>query len=188
MAKVHMENVESLLERWSQGDESAKNQLVTLLYPELKRVAIRQFSKEKPDHTLQATALLNETYEKLISVEAQWQGKTHFLNLSAKIMRQILVDFARGKQREKRGGDFVRVTLVESSAQTPDEELDIIALDQALAILEQRDPAAASMIEQRAFAGMTNQQIADAQNVSIATVERKIQFAKAWLYKKMHQD
>ncbi len=182
-----MDRIETLLKQWSEGNDAAKNELVSLLYPELRKAAQYQFSKEKPDHTMQATALVNEAYEKLIKVDTDWQGKTHFLNLSAKIMRQILVDFARSKSRHKRGGDMLKVTLVESSAQTDEDDLDVMALDEALKILEKRDAVAASMIEQRAFAGMTNQQIADAQGVSIATVERKIQFAKAWLFKQLAQ-
>ncbi len=181
-----MDRIETLLKQWSEGNKAAKNELVSLLYPELRKAARYQFAKEKVDHTMQATALVNEAYEKLIRVEAKWQGKTHFLNLSAKIMRQILVDFARSKNRRKRGGDLLKVTLVESHVHTDKDNLDVIALDEALKILENRDAIAANMIEQRAFAGMTNQQIADAQDVSIATVERKIQFAKAWLYRQLN--
>ncbi|ARU57826.1 MAG: ECF-type sigma factor [Pseudomonadales bacterium] len=183
-----MDSINDLLKKWSEGDEKAKNELVSRLYPELKKAANYQFAKEKFEHTMQATALVNEAYERLVAVEANWQGKTHFLNLSAKIMRNILVDFARSKQRQKRGGDMVRVTLMESSAHTDEDELDLMALDEALVILEKRDPVCASMIEQRVFAGMTNDQIAEAQSCSVATVERKIQFAKAWLFRQLNTE
>ena len=188
MNEKPIKSVEELLSDWRQGDETAKNELIDEIYPQLKEIAIRLFRREVQGHTLQATAVANEACIKLLSKEPDWTSKTHFLAFSARLMRHILVDYARTKKAEKRGGGAFNVTLHEEIIHNDTNEennVDILALDSALEELSQIDDIATQAIEQRFFAGLTNQDIAELLSTSLATVERKIKFAKAFLYKKL---
>lgn len=185
----HQHNqIKQLLESWRAGDERAKTELLETVYPHLKEIALRLFHREAQGHTLQATAVVNEACVKLLSAEPEWQTKTHFFSFSATVMRHLLVDYARSKKRQKRGGDEVNLTLHEELAHDGihQDSIDVIALDAALNELSQIDDVAAQAIEQRFFAGLTNKDIAELLHISLATVERKIKFAKAFLYKKLY--
>ena len=183
----HANRIKTLLESWRQGDEQARSELMDAVYPHLKEIASRLFHREAQGHTLQATAVVNEACVKLLSADPEWQTKTHFFGFSATVMRHLLVDYARSKRRDKRGGGDVNLTLHEELA--PDamnqDNIDVIALDNALNELSEIDEVAAQAVEQRFFAGLTNKDIAELLNISLATVERKIKFAKAFLYKKL---
>lgn len=178
-----------LLKKWSAGDTAAKEQLMLEVYPELKKIANRLFAKEAKGHTLQATALVNEAYIKLCTAEPEWNSKTHFFGFTATLMRHLLVDHARSKKSNKRGGHMLNVTLCEGitdSTLGPNSDIDVIALNSALESLALIDAIAAQAIEQRFFAGLSNQNIADLTQTSLATIGRKIKFAKAFLYKQLN--
>jgi len=182
--------IKDLLQQWRNGNEAAKSELMNAVYPHLKEIAERLFYREAQSHTLQATAVVNEACIKLLSAEPDWQTRTHFLGFSATVMRHLLVDYARTKKRGKRGGGVVNLSLHEGLAQDDlslQDNIDVIALADALDELSQIDAVAAQAVEQRFFAGLTNQEIAEFLQVSLATIERKIKFSKAFLYKQLSE-
>ena len=175
-----------LLLAWSNGDESAFDKLVPLVHQELRALARRYMRQERPDHTLQATALVNEAYVRLIDVNRiQWQNRAHFLAVAAQTMRRILVDFARHRRRQKRGGDALRVTIDDAIEIAQDTDADLVALSDALSALATFDPRMSQVVELRFFGGLTVQETADVLDVSPETVMRDWKTAKAWLLREL---
>jgi len=175
-----------ILQAAGKGDAAAAKQLWPLVYEELRALAHARMSQQQPGQTLQTTALVNEAYLKLVgSDDPGWEGRGHFFGAAAQAMRQILVDQARRKKRAKHGGEFRRLDLedVSSSIESPTD--DILALDEALAELEQIDPRKTKMVMLRYFAGLTMEDTAKALGVSVPTVERDWRYAKVWLYDKL---
>lgn len=177
-------DVTRLLENIGAGDRHSQNELFTIVYEQLRILADRQMQQESPEHTLQPTALVHEVWLKLLGGRGRepghWNDRTHFFAAAAQAMRQILVDAARTRKRLKRGGDNAKVELREDDLLTRQDE-DLIALDEALALLREKDPAKAMLVDLRYFAGLTNAQAADHLEISTATAERYWAFARAWL-------
>jgi len=166
-----------------QGDAKASEELLLLVYEELRRLAAQKLSQEKPGQTLQATALVHEAYLRLIgSGEQRWNSRGHFFAAAAEAMRRILVDSARRKQRPKHGGDRQRVELREICAAAEDRNEEVLAVDEALEKLADESPATAELVKLRYFAGMTVQQAADALGISRATADRYWSYAKVYLH------
>ncbi|HYY96872.1 MAG TPA: sigma-70 family RNA polymerase sigma factor [Pyrinomonadaceae bacterium] len=173
-----------LLEDWSRGDRSALDRLIPLVHAELRRIARRQMSQERAGHTLQATALVNEAYVRLAGDAGQrWQNRAHFFAVCAQVMRHVLIDHARSRAREKRGGALQRVSLEGVAALAEGGEAELLALDEALARLEEFDRQKARVVELRYFAGLGIEETAEALGVSPTTVRREWRRAKAWLYR-----
>lgn len=174
------------LERWGSGDPEATEHVFTLVYAELRRIAARQLRGERSDHTLQATAIVNEAYLRLSGQEGlHWPSRAHFFAFAAHLIRRILVDHARQHNRAKRGGRLERITLTELEqlgAMAASERPDLVALDDALSALEALDARKAAVVELRFFAGLTMEEIAAQLGVSSETVGREWRRAKAWLY------
>lgn len=170
-----------LLDRWRAGETDARDRLTELVYPELRRLAQSCLAGERRDHTLDATAIVHEAYLRLVGSEVAWQDRVHFFAIAARVMRRILVDYAKAKRRLKRGGGRIRVTLDEGSLSLPAEGADVVDLDRALTQLAQTDPRKARVVELHFFAGLTQEEVADLLDVSERTVGRELRFAKAWL-------
>ena len=177
-----------LLLAWSNGDESAFDKLVPLIYQELRVLAQRYMRHERPDHTLRATALVNEAYLRLIDVNRiQWQNRAHFLAFAAQTMRRILVEFARNRHRQKRGGDAIRVTLDDAVGMPDEKPADLVALSDALTALASFDDRMSQMVELRFFGGLSVEETADVLRVSPETVMRDWKTAKVWLLRELSQ-
>ena len=175
-----------LLRAWNEGDGSALDRLIPLVYDELYRLARRYMSQERPDHTLQATSLVNEAYVRLIDVNRiEWRNRTHFLALAAQMMRRILVEFARNRHRQKRGGGAVQVSLDDVQELPDSKEHDLVALSDALSGLATFDSRMSQVVELRFFGGLTVDETADVLNVSPETVMRDWKTAKAWLLREI---
>ena len=176
------EEITRVLVAINEGDRDAANELIPLVYRELRAMAGRFLRREHPDHTLQPTELVNEAYLRLVDQKrASWQGKTHFLAASAQAMRRILVDHARSKLRKKRGQRPKRVELTESLSITTESAADVVAIDEALERLQELDPRQAQIVELRFFGGLTVSEVADAMKLSKRTVEREWAMIRAWL-------
>jgi RNA polymerase sigma-70 factor, ECF subfamily len=181
--------VSQLLINWGQGDESALEKLIPLVYDELRKMAHYQMARENPGHTLQTTALVNEVYLRLLgAVEVSWQDRAHFLALSAKLMRRVLVDHARGRGRVKRGGSVKKISLDDSFAVPIGQDANIIALDDALSSLATIDARKAKTVELRFFGGYSVVETAKILNVSVRTVMNDWKFAKIWLLRSLQKD
>jgi RNA polymerase sigma factor (TIGR02999 family) len=179
-------DVTALLLAWRGGDEEALGHIVPLVQAELRHIARRCLRNERADHTLQATALVNEAYLRLIDAQrVNWQNRTHFLAMSARLMRRVLVDHARSKGADKRGGEMVKVTLSEAADRADDIGADVVALNDALERLETLDPRKGRIVEFRFFAGLTVEETAAVLEVSPQTVARDWTFAKAWLRREL---
>jgi RNA polymerase sigma factor (TIGR02999 family) len=177
--------VTQLLVAWGAGDESALDALAPLVYDELRRLARRYMGRERAGHTLQATALVNEAYLKLIDInQVRWQNRAHFFAMSARLMRRILVDFARSKQYQKRGGGGKKVSLDEALMVVAPGQ-DLVAVDDALQALAEVDARKSQVVEMRFFAGLTVEETAEALNISSDTVTRDWKVAKAWLKREL---
>lgn len=177
-----------LLEAVSEGNRSAVDQLLPIVYHELRALAQRRLSAERSDHTLQATALVHEAYMKLIDQrEVQWQNRAHFFGVAALAMRRILVNHAKAKGRVKRGGGGARVELTEAAAITAEPDLDIVALDEAMKRLAEVDERAARVVELRFFGGMSVEETAEVLQVAPATVKRDWTIARAWLLREIQK-
>ena len=175
-----------LLLAWSNGDGSAFDKLVPLIYQELRVLAQRYMRHERPDHTLQATALVNEAYLRLIDVNRiQWQNRAHFLAVAAQTMRRILVEFARHRHRQKRGGDLQQVALDELPEVGQEKGADLVALSDALSALATIDPRMSQVVELRFFGGLSVEETAEVLNVSPETVMRDWKTAKVWLLREL---
>ena len=182
-------DIATYLEEIGQGDPGAVEKLVPLVYDELRRIAAAHLRRERPDHTLQPTALVNELYLKLLGQrEMALHDRAHFLSVAARLMRQILVDHARAHRAEKRAGRLTRVTLDDRRVPSPERDVDLLALDDALGRLAEKDPQLARLVELRFFGGLTNPETAAVLGVSRATVEREWDTAKAWLLRQMTKD
>ena len=176
-----------LLTEWSTGNPEAREQLMPLVFEDLRRMAERHFARENPGHTLQPTALVNEVYLKLIGRRTvQWQNRTQFFGFAAELMRHILVDHARARQTGKRGGDVVKIALADVDLPT-EEDLDLIALDQALAHLATLAPRQARIVELKFFGGLTVEEIAELIEVSPRTVKRDWRLARIWLFQRLQE-
>ncbi len=180
-------DVTLILSRIEQGEPQAAEQLLPLVYEELRKLAAAKMAQEKPDQTLQATALVHEAYIRLVDVDKaqHWDSRRHFFAAAAEAMRRILVDGARRKQRLKRGGNFERVDLDELEIAVDGPEPDIVALDEALGKLAKGHPVEAELVKLRFFAGMTLQEASQTLGLSSATGDRKWAYAKAWLYREV---
>ena len=175
--------VTQLLIDLSKGDERAIDELLPLVYGELRKLAAAYMSRERSGHTLQPTALVHETYLKLINQrQVDWKNRAHFFGLAAEIMRRILVNHARDRRAEKRGGDANRVSLSVAADSFEKQDLDILALNEALEKLAEFDSRKARIVELKFFGGLTTKEIAEVLQISDATVEREWSFARAWLY------
>ena len=172
-----------LLERWRDGDEAALDALTPLVYDELKKLARSAFRREQSGHTLQATALVNEAYLQLINASVDWKGKAHFYALAARMMRRILVNHANANAAEKRGGDALRVTFIESDLEDASTGQDVIDLDRGLEALSSEDERKAELLELHYFAGMSYREAGEVLGVSEATAKRDLRFGKAWMRK-----
>jgi RNA polymerase sigma factor (TIGR02999 family) len=180
------DQVTQLLVRWSQGDQAACEKLFPLVYDELRRLARRCLARERPDHTLQSTALVHEAYLRLVGHSAAHpDDRVHFFALAAHVMRRVLVDHARMRSANKRGGKCLTLTLNEAVALPKQPELDLMALDSALQELSRIDPQQAQIVELRFFAGLSIEETAHALGISPATVKRSWAMARAWLYREM---
>jgi RNA polymerase sigma factor (TIGR02999 family) len=176
-----MNDAARLLTAIEQGDRQAAEQLLPLIYDELRRLAARKLARESPGQTLQATALVHEAYLRLVgdTPDRQWENRGHFFAAAAHAMRHILVEAARRKARQKRGGGRRRIDLVDTPAPDPDE--DLLALDDALNRLASEDPVAAKVIELRQFAGLGHEEIARALGITVYAARQKWTYARAWL-------
>jgi len=182
MATRSPEGVTQLLERWSEGDEKALDQLMPLVYDELHRLAGAYLRRERREHTLQPTALINETFIKLFGQrQPNWKNRAQFFGVAAQLMRRILVDHARRHHASKRGGDRLNVSLSNIGAFGNQPDADLLTLHDALDRLAEIDPVAARVVELRFFGGLTIEETAEVMGISHATVEREWKVAKAWL-------
>ena len=176
-----------LLVAWTEGDESAFAELIPIVYKELRRLAQWHMGHERPGHTLQATALVNEAYLRLVEInQVRWQGRAHFFAMAARQMRRILIDAARKRGNVKHGGDVVKVTLVDD-LNVPNRPEDLLALDEALDALAQLDARRGQVVEMKIFGGMSGAEIAGVLGVSEDTVKRDWTLAKAWLGKELRK-
>ena len=186
MSAASSQQVTQLLLAWSSGDVTALEKLTPLVYNELHRLARRYMAQERPGHTLQATALVNEAYLRLVdSRNVQWQNRAHFFAVSAQLMRRILVDFARSRHYQKRGGEAHQVSLDEALVVSWERGADLVALDDALQALADIDPRKSQVVELRFFGGLTVEEAAEALAVSLDTVMRDWKFAKTWLLREL---
>lgn len=187
MAVQPARNVTQLLRSWSEGDQTALEQLVPLVHAELHRLARGYMRGERQGHTLQTTALVNEAFLRLIDWKnVSWQNRAHFFGVSAQLMRRILVDFARSKRNARRGGDVSRVTLDEALIPAA-MGTDVVAVDDALRSLETLDPRKARIVELRFFGGLTTEETAEVMKLSTRTVEREWSLAQAWLLRELRK-
>jgi RNA polymerase sigma factor (TIGR02999 family) len=175
-------DVTRLLIDWRQGDSQSLERMMPLVYAELRRIADRYLRKENPGHTLQPTALVHEAFMNLVDADVTWSDRVHFYAVSARIMRRLLVDHAKAKRREKRGGGAVRESLEEALAIAPEPSVELIELDEVLTRLAAFDERKSQVVELHYFGGFTYEEIADVVGVSAATVDRELRLAKAWLY------
>jgi RNA polymerase sigma factor (TIGR02999 family) len=185
--KNHREDVTELLVRWNQGDVAARDALIPLVYDELRRVAQKNLAGQRSDLTLQATALVHEAYLRLVNHKfVNWQGRTHFFALAAKMMRQILVDHARMHNAAKRGGGAFTVLLDENSVESKGTiNLDLIDLDTAMKRLASLDARQSQLVELRFFGGLSIEESASMVNISTATAKREWATARLWLHHAM---
>ena len=186
MSRPTPHEITGLLVAWGGGDESALDRLMPLVYDELRRLAHRYMSHERPGHTLQTTALVNEAYLRLVNWrEVRWQNRAHFFAVSAQMMRRVLVDFARDRQYLKRGGGALRVSLAEAASLTEQRGADLVALDEALTALAEVDRRKAQVVEMRFFGGLSVKEVAEVLKVSEETVTRDWRLAKVWLLREL---
>jgi len=178
--------VTELLQRWTDGDELARDALVPLVYDELRRVARRCLVGQRRDHTLQSTALVHEVFLRLIDQKSvRWDDRMHFFAVAAQLMRRILVDHARRRNAVKRGGNNITLTLDERVVSAKQRELDVVALDDALNELSRMNPQHCQIVEMRFFTGLSIEETAQALGISPATVKRDWAVARAWLYREL---
>jgi RNA polymerase sigma factor (TIGR02999 family) len=173
--------VTELLRAWSRGDAAAQDELLPLIYQELRRRAAAQLRRERRGHTLQPTALVHEAYLRLVDQDVAWKSRAHFFSLASEMMRRVLVDHARGRKADKRAGG-TRVELDEALAISEERDVDLVLLDQALAELSDLDPRHGRIVELRFFGGLTLEETASVLGISPATVKREWTLARAWLY------
>jgi RNA polymerase sigma factor (TIGR02999 family) len=187
MTELPAAHITRLLRDWQSGDREALDRLIPLVYEELRLIASRHLSREPPHGVIQTTALVNETYMKLVDQRrVDWQSRAHFFAIAAQVMRRVLIDDARRRLRHKRGGDAVTIAVEDLSATAQDaplDALDIIAVDRALRQLQQLDPDQARIVELRFFGGLTVEETSAVLGMSRASVEREWALAKGWLHR-----
>jgi RNA polymerase sigma factor (TIGR02999 family) len=185
MASQADPTVSDLLLRWRQGDSSALERLMPIVYDELHALARRQLRGENSGHTLQTTALLHEAYLRLVGSSVPWEGRVHFMAVAAQVMRRILVDHARHRTRKRRGGGFSVVSIEDANAEAPAPAMDLVELDEAMDRLAAMDGRKARAAELHYFGGLSYDETAEALGISSATVHRELRMAKAWLYREL---
>jgi RNA polymerase sigma factor (TIGR02999 family) len=186
MDKPGAHELTQLLEAWSDGEEEALEKLAPLVHAELYRLAKRYMSRERPDHLLQTSALINEAYVRLIDWKAvRWQNRAHFFGVAAQIMRRILVDFARRRPRADKDAEAIRMSLDEAMTVSSERDRDLLALDEALKSLAEIDERKSQIVEMRFFGGLSVDETAEAMRISSITVIREWNKAKAWLYREL---
>ncbi len=173
--------VTALLHRWKDGDPDAVNALMPIVYDELRRLARRYMAAERPDHTLQHTALVHEAYVQLVQMQVGWNDRAHFFAIAARAMRRILVDHARARKCDKRGGEYARADLEDAAQVAAADRIDLVDLEAALQRLAGIDARKSEMIEMRYFGGLTQNELAEVLGVSVATVARDLAWATEWL-------
>ncbi|HZQ97164.1 MAG TPA: sigma-70 family RNA polymerase sigma factor [Candidatus Sulfotelmatobacter sp.] len=179
------QDVTRLLAQWTEGDAQALEDLLPLVYDELRRLARGYLYRERSDHTLQSTALVHEAYLRLVDQNVSWQNRAHFFGIAAEMMRRILVDYARGRNAAKRGDGICRVTLDEEIMGAGQRDVDVLALDEALTRLAKLDPQQSRIVELRFFAGLSIEDTSAILKISPATIKRDWAMAKAWLFREM---
>jgi RNA polymerase sigma-70 factor (ECF subfamily) len=178
--------VTRLLQNWGRGDQAALDELIPLVYDELHRLAHIYMVRERPGHTLQSSALVNEAYLRLVDARnIEWQDRTHFFAISANVMRRILVEFGRARGAGKRGGNLGKVEFDEGRVPSPEQGADLIALDDALNALAAVDPREAMVVELRFFGGLSAEETAEVLKISSKTVLRDWEHAKVWLLREL---
>jgi RNA polymerase sigma-70 factor, ECF subfamily len=188
MATTKLPNITQLLVAWNQGDQAALEQLTPLVYRELHRLAHGYLAGEKRGHVLQTTALVNEAFIRLIDwQQVEWQNRAHFFGVSATLMRHILVQFAREQQAIKRGGQGIKVSLADAENVGANESLDLVALDDALQSLEKLDERPARIVVLRFFGGLSLEETAEVLKLSVSTVRRDWNLARAWLFQELNK-
>jgi RNA polymerase sigma factor (TIGR02999 family) len=186
MNRSGSQQITGLLLAWGQGDEAALEALMPLVYDELRKVAARHMRGQRTGHTLQTTALVNEAYIRLIDAsQVKWQNRAHFFAVAAHFMRRILVDFARHRNYQKRGGGAQAISLDEALIEVPQRGADLLALDEALTRLQQLNERQAQVVELRYFGGLSEEETAEALRISIRTVRRDWNFARVWLHREL---
>ena len=184
---VSQQRVTDLLERWSHGDDAALAELTPLVYEELRRLAHHHMGGQRPDHTLQTTALVNEVYLRFADqTNPRWQNRSHFFAVAARAMRQILVSYARNQRSQKRGGGALKVELDEAALVSPEQFQEIVHLHEALERLATFDSRKAQVVELKYFGGLNYDEIAEVLKISHTTVRRDWEFARLWLYTELH--
>jgi RNA polymerase sigma factor (TIGR02999 family) len=180
--------VTELLVRWSDGEAAAREALIPVIYDELRRLARYHLASQRPDHTLQSTALVHEAYVRLAGHDwERWQNRHHFYGVAARLMRQILVDHARKHRAAKRGGSGLTLTLDEAVALPQQRDVDVIALDDALTDLAALDPRQSQIVELRFFGGLSIEETSQVLGISPATVKREWATARTWLYSELNR-
>lgn len=189
MPKVSQEDITGLLLKWGSGDKAALDQLIPIVYEELRRLARGQMRRERPDHSLQTTALVNEAYIRLVDYNRiRPQDRSHFLAIAAQAMRRILIERARSRKSTKRGSGAPRVSLEEAAYLVDSRDAEIRALDEALINLATIDPRKTQIVELKYFGGLTITETAEVLGVSTPTVERDWHIAKIWLHREMRRN
>lgn len=188
MRRPSAHEVTQLLQAWGEGDERALEKLTPLVYEELHQLAQRHMAREAPGHTLQTTALVNEVYLRLVDLrEISWQNRAYFFGVCARLMRQILVDFARSRRRLKRGGEAPHVSLEEALVVSREAPANLLALDEALNALAALEPRKSRVVELRFFGGLSVEETAEVLRVSEETILRDWRLAKAWLLRELSE-
>lgn len=186
MNESNQSDVTQLLVNWSRGDKEALDSLFPLVYEELRRLARNYLRRERPDHTLQPTALVNEAFMRMVDQQhVNWQNRTHFFAIAANMMRRILINHAEAHNAAKRGGSDRKVMLDEAMNVFAERDIDLLALDEALTRLGEFDKVQARIVELRFFGGLTNEEVAEVTDVSLATVKREWAMAKTWLLREL---
>jgi RNA polymerase sigma factor (TIGR02999 family) len=178
-----------LLQEWRSGDRKALDALLPLVYEELRRLAHFQLQKERQDHTLQTAAVVHEAYLRLMGLNPpQWESRTHFFAIASQLMRQILVDYARRRVAEKRGGGACKLSLEEATVLSRQKDIDVLLLDDALKALAKIDLRQSNVVELRFFAGLSLEEISEALEIAPATVQRDWTAARAWLHREISRN
>ncbi len=189
METDNQKNISLIFKDWSSGRREAVDELMPVIYDELKKIAAQYLRKERREHTLQPTELAHEAYLKLIDISnVNWQDRAHFFAVSAQVIRHILVDHARAKATDKRGGAAERIVLDEAISFSEEPDTDLLALDEALKTLATFDEQQSKIVELRFFGGLTIEETAEVLKISPATIKREWTLAKAWLFKRMKDE
>jgi len=189
MSSLATENLTGLLIEWRDGDKAALEQLIPLVYDELRRMAHRYVQRERDGHTLQTSALVNEAYVRLAGQEnVDWQNRSHFFAVTAQVMRHILIDHARRRRYVKHGGELRQIPLEDAEGMTQQRAAELIALDEALAELAKFDQRKNRVVELRYFGGLSLEETAEVLEISLMTVRRDWRAAKAWLFRRMKSE